>query len=194
MKTAALALAAAMSVLAAAPGATPPAAGQPIEKAFAQGGRITLKLVAGDYRITGRAENKIRVTWRVDQGDVDPIRAEAEISGTSATIRTAGRNHNVHFDVDLPGRSDIDIDLSVGDLTVRGIEGSKTIASWAGDVSVDIGLADLYKDVEASVRAGDLTAHPFNVSTGGLMRSFHWTGRGKYFLKIKLFAGDLTLQ
>jgi hypothetical protein len=180
-------------LLAAVPG-TGTLDAQPVEKAFVQGGRITLNLVAGDYRITGRPDNKIRVAWRSDKGDADPIRASADISGSSATIQTAGKNHSVHFDVDVPARSDLDVDLSAGDLIVNGIEGNKTIGSWAGDMSIDVGRADLYKDVDVSVRAGDLSAPPFNVATGGLFRSFHWTGHGKYFLKIKLFAGDLTLH
>jgi hypothetical protein len=29
---------------------------------------------------------------------------------------------------------------------------------------------------------------------GGLLRSFSWTGKGAYSLRVKLFAGDLTLR
>ena len=45
-----------------------------------------------------------------------------------------------------------------------------------------------------SVRAGDLSAKPFNVMQGGLMRGFKWSGQGRYVLQVKLFAGDLTLR
>jgi hypothetical protein len=74
------------------------------------------------------------------------------------------------------------------------VEGSKRVESWAGDVSIDVGQPEQYRTVEASVRAGDLRAAPFNVQKGGLMRSFTWSGKGPYSLKAKLFAGDLTLR
>ena len=63
-----------------------------------------------------------------------------------------------------------------------------------GTIVFDIGQPEQYRFVEASVRAGDLTAAPFKVSKGGLLRSFTWTGKGPYSLKVKLFAGDLTLR
>ena len=100
----------------------------------------------------------------------------------------------MHYTIDVPARSDIEIDLTAGDLDVRGIEGNKRVESWAGDVRIEVGRPDQYRSVEASVRAGDLNARPFNVSKGGLFRSFSWKGSGPYSLAVKLFAGDLTLR
>jgi hypothetical protein len=170
--------------------------GQPIDKAFAKGGSVVMRLSAGDYRITGTADDKIRVDWRVDRAsDAEALKAKVEISGAKAVIETSGARHgSVHYTIDIPSRSDIEIDLSAGDLQVRGIEGSKRVESWAGDLSIEIGRPEQYRNVEASVRAGDLSARPFNVSKGGLFRSFTWTGNGKYSLLVKLVAGDLTLK
>ena len=196
MKSAAPALAAAVLLLAApidARQSTP--SQQPLEKSFAKGGTIHMKLAAGDYRINGRAEERIRLSWRADRPEqAANLKADADITGTRAVISTSGFKNGVHFTIEVPARSDIDIDLSAGDLEVRGIEGNKKVESWAGDVSIDIGQPEQYRRVEASVRAGDLTARPFNVSKGGLMRSFTWDGKGPYSLMVKLFAGDLTLR
>src|SRR5207244_183781 len=117
-----------------------------------------------------------------------------EIHGKTAVLITGGQSHNIHFTIDIPARSDIDVDLTAGDLVIRGIEGNKRVESWAGDMSIDVGRPDQYRDVDVSVRAGDLNAQPFNISKGGLLRSFHWTGKGPYTLAAKLFAGDLTLR
>lgn len=166
-----------------------------VEKAFAKGGTIRMKLAAGDYRITGRPDERIRVAWRTDRPEeAANVRADAEVSGSSAVLATTGPKNGLHFTIDVPARTDIDIDLSAGDLEVRGIEGNKKVETWAGDVSIDIGQPEQYRQVEASVRAGDLNARPFNVSKGGLLRSFSWTGKGPYSLHVKLFAGDLTLR
>jgi hypothetical protein len=198
MKTTLLAVAVALTTLAASTVATRAAqstSGQPVDKAFAKGGTIVMRLGAGDYRIAGRAEDKIHVEWRADRaGDADKLKTKVDIIGTKAVIATSGANHGVHYSIDIPSRSDIDIDLSAGDLQVRGIEGSKRVESWAGDISIEVGPVEQYRDVEASVRAGDLSARPFNVTKGGLFRSFTWTGKGAYSLRVKLVAGDLTLK
>jgi hypothetical protein len=198
MKTPLLAVAAAVTILATSTAANPAVQstfGQPVDKPFAKGGVIRMKLAAGDYRIAGSSEEKIRIEWRADRADqATHLKADAEIRGTTAVIATSGFRNGVHFSIGVPARSDIEIDLNAGDLEVRGIEGNKRVDSWAGDVRIDVGQPDQYRSVEASVRAGDLNAQPFNVSKGGLMRSFSWKGKGPYSLAVKLFAGDLTLR
>ena len=196
MKAPALAVAVALTLLAGSTGAyQAPTTGQPVDKPFAKAGTIKMSLAAGDYRISGRVDERIRVAWRADKPeDAANLKAQAEIRGTSAVLSTSGFRNGVHFTIEVPARSDIEIDLTAGDLDVRGIEGSKRVETWAGDVSIDIGQPEQYRIVEASVRAGDLTAAPFKVSKGGLFRSFNWTGKGPYSLRVKLFAGDLTLR
>jgi hypothetical protein len=195
MKAPALAAAAALTLLAGATGAYQSTSGPAVERAFAKAGTIRMVLAAGDYRIAGRADERIRVSWRADRAEqAERVKADIEIRGTTAVLKTGGYRDGVHFTIDIPSRTDIEIDLSAGDLEVRGVEGSKRVESWAGDVSIDVGQPDQYRTVEASVRAGDLRAEPFKVSKGGLFRSFTWTGKGPYSLKAKLFAGDLTLR
>jgi hypothetical protein len=198
MRTPLFGVAVALATLAASTAASPAfqsTFGQPIDTPFAKGGTIRMKLAAGDYRIAGSPDDKIRVEWRADRADqASNLKAEAEIRGTTAVIMTNGFKNGVHFTIGVPARSDIDVDLSAGDLEIRGVEGNKRVESWAGDVMIDVGQPDQYRSVEASVRAGDLNARPFNVSKGGLLRSFKWTGKGSYSLVVKLFAGDLTLR
>ena len=198
MKSSAIAAVVATAILAGSSAGTSafqPTTGQPVDKPFPKAGTIRMKLAAGEYRISGRSEERIRVAWRADRPeDAARLRAEATVTGNTAVIATSGFKNGLHFTIDVPSRSDIDIDLSAGDLEVRGIEGNKKVESWAGDVSIDVGLPEQYREVEASVRAGDLNALAFKVSKGGLMRSFSWKGKGPYSLHAKLFAGDLTLR
>ncbi|MBI2220250.1 MAG: hypothetical protein HYU53_03480 [Acidobacteria bacterium] len=85
------------------------------------------------------------------------------------------------------------IRLSAGDLDVRRVEGSKDVDMWAGDVRIEVGEADGYRRVEASVRAGQITSSPFRINKGGLFRSFEYDGKGPHNLRVKLMAGDLKL-
>lgn len=197
MKVPALSVAVALTLLAGSTGAsqTSSSTGQPVDKPFPRAGTIKMKLAAGDYRISGRPDDRIRIAWRADRPEhAANLKADAEIRGNTAVLATSGFRNGVHFTIDVPARSDVEIDMTAGDLDVRGIEGNKRVESWAGDLSIDIGQPEQYRFVEASVRAGDLTAAPFKVSKGGLLRSFTWTGKGSYSLKVKLFAGDLTLR
>jgi hypothetical protein len=166
------------------------------DRAFTQGGSVRLNLAAAAYRIRGDAEDRIRIRWNTSKaGMKDRIHADVEVKGTRAVIWTiAPHNSGAHFDIDLPSRSDLDVDLNAGDLEVRNIEGNKNLSMWAGDVTIDVGKAELYRRVEASVRFGEISAPPFNRSTGGIFRSLSWSGSGKYTVRAKLFAGDLKLR
>lgn len=168
--------------------------GNEVEKAFVKGGRVHFDLSAGDYTIRGGTEDVVRVRWETrDPQDMKTARADVAISGVNASIRTRGPKNNFRVTIDLPARADLDIELSAGDLKVRGIEGNKTLSMWAGDVTIEVGEADLYRRVDATVRAGEISARPFGRTTGGLFRSLHWAGHGKYTLNAKLTAGDLKL-
>jgi phage baseplate assembly protein gpV len=165
-----------------------------VEKAFSKGGRVHLDLSAGDYTIRGSMADAVRVRWETrHERDMRSAGADVTIEGTKAMVRTRGPKNNFRVTIDLPQRVDLDIDLSAGDLKVNGIEGNKTLSMWAGDVTIEVGEADLYKRVDATVRAGEISARPFGKTTGGLFRSLHWQGGGKYTLNAKLTAGDLKL-
>lgn len=165
-----------------------------VERAFAKGGRVAMDLSAGEYTIKGTAVDSIRVRCETrDQRDMERVRAEVKVNGTTASILTRGPHNNFRVSIELPQRADLDINLSAGDVTIRGLEGSKLLSMWAGDVTIEVGEAALYKRVDATVRAGEINASPFGRSTGGLFRSLHWTGGGKYTIDARITAGELNL-
>jgi phage baseplate assembly protein gpV len=168
---------------------TPPA--NTVEKPFSKGGSVRLDLSAGDYTIRGSLTDAVRVRWETRVGE--SASADVTVQGSRAAVRTYGPRNKFRVSIDVPLRVDLDIELSAGDLTVNGVEGNKTLSMWAGDVTIEVGEADLYKRVDATVRAGEISARPFGKTTGGLFRSLHWQGAGKYTLDAKLTAGDLKL-
>ena len=174
--------------------AVPQAPTGQVTKSFTAGGRIYLDLSAGDYTIRGYPESAIRVRWTTRQGrDEKKARADIQIDGGSATVRTRGPRNRFLVEIDVPQRADLDLTLTAGDIRIRGVEGDKRLSMWAGDVTIEVGDPALYKRVDATVRAGDLSARAFGRSTGGLFRSFRWDGKGKYTIDAQLFAGDLKL-
>jgi hypothetical protein len=166
--------------------------GKVTEKPFASGGKIEMQLSAGGYTVRPGDGNAIRVTLSGNAGatKVDVTTGEAQ---ASVSVKETPSN-NFQATIDVPKNADLVIRLSAGELKVEAIDGNKDIESNAGNVDIVTGDSKDYASVDASVKAGDLTAGPFGESQSGLFRSLTWTGQGKYTLRARLLAGNLTLR
>lgn len=165
-----------------------------LTRPFPTGGTVHMKLSAGEYRIEGTPDDAIHVRWRTrNPEDLKRTRVAVTVEGSAATIQTHGPSDHFQVTIELPERTDIVLRLSAGDLQIRRIEGHKDVDVWAGDLTIAIGDPDAYRRIEASVRAGELSASPLRINKGGLFRSIQADGTGKYHLRVKLFAGDLKL-
>lgn len=165
-----------------------------LERPFAANGRIKMDLSAGDYRISGSPDAKIRVLWSVrDPEQLAKVKTRVDVRGQDATISTDGPSNNFKVAILVPARSDLHVRLTAGDLTLEDVVGNKDVELHAGDLDIDVGRAEDYHHVDAAVWAGDIKATPYNVSKEGLFRSFDWNGKGPYRLHAHLKAGDLRL-
>ena len=163
-----------------------------MEKPFNAGGRIELQLEAGGYNIRAASGNLIRVTL---SGNVGSAKADISTEDTRATVvvKDTPRN-NFQATIEVPASADLVVRLSAGELKVEAIAGNKDIESNAGNVDVVAGDSADYASVEASVQAGDINAAAFGESRSGLFPKLTWSGKGKYTLRAKLIAGNLTLR
>ena len=165
-----------------------------IDRPFRSGGVVHLNLSAGAYRIVGNEAERIVVGWHTRRSeDMRRVRANVETREKEAFVNIDGPSNGFEVDIRLPARSDLDLDLSAGELRIREVVGSKTVDVWAGEITIDVGDSSAYRNVEARVRFGELDARPFNVTKGGIFRSFRWEGRGGYDLRARLFAGEIRL-
>jgi hypothetical protein len=185
-------------VVVAAPQSQAPEQPRPVaflERAFAPNGRVTMDLAAGEYSIMGSPDNRIRLDWSVRDGKrLSDVRARADVRGLEATVTTDGPdNEGLKGTIQVPARTDLEVYLTAGELTVENVHGNKDVRSQAGEIRIDVGRAEDYRRVRASVWAGEVDAEPFNVSKGGLFRSFDWTGYGTYQLRARLKAGEIRL-
>jgi hypothetical protein len=162
------------------------------EKPFVAGGRIEMQLSAGDYAVRPSAGNAIRVTVSGNVGATN-VDVTTKESHANVSVKDTPRN-NFHAVIEVPRTADLVIRLTAGDLKVDAISGNKDIESNAGNVDIVTGDSTDYASVDTSVQAGDLNVAPFGESQSGLFRSFTWSGKGKYTLRAKLLAGNLTLR
>jgi hypothetical protein len=174
-----------------------------LERPFSVNGLVKMDLSAGDYHITGSPESRVRLDWSVrDTEALAKVRATADVrnvghqgsSQAELSITTDGpSSKGLRFNIQVPSQSDLYVRLSAGDLTIEDIRGNKDVELRAGDLRIDVGRADHYKRVDASLWAGDIKASAFQIFKGGLFRSFDWSGDGAYRLHAHLMAGDLYL-
>jgi hypothetical protein len=166
-----------------------------LERPFAANGRISMDLSAGEYRITGADDDRIRVEWTVrDPEQLPAVKARANVRGKDARITTDGPTNHFRVAMQVPSRADLYIRLTAGELRVSNIRGNKDIESHAGEIDIDVGRPEEYHHVDASIWAGEIHAAPYRVSKEGLFRSFDWNGHGPFRLHAKLKAGELRLS
>jgi len=166
-----------------------------LERPFRANGSVKMDLVAGDYRITGTAEERVRLDWSVrDAAALAKVQARADVRDNQLSITTDGpSNRGLKFVIQVPNQSDLHVRLTAGDLTIEDVRGNKDVELRAGDLRIDVGRAEDYQKVDGSLWAGDIKASAFQIFKGGLFRSFDWTGNGPYRLHAHLMAGDLHL-
>jgi hypothetical protein len=168
---------------------------QKFEFAFNQGGKLRMELGAGDADIIGGKENKIIVTYTTSKPEQDSkVKVEANINDRWGTLRVHGPGNNFRYTIQIPEKTNLHVRMSAGDLEITGIEGHKDVESHAGDLKINLDHPAKYGDVDASVRFGDLNLAAFNVSKGGIGRSWKRSEKGEYRLHVHLGAGDLTVR
>jgi hypothetical protein len=173
-------------------GAFPARAQTSADKSFISGGKIDIHLESGDYQIKPSSDNNIHVTWSGPR--TERVRVTINTNGSHADLQVANTpDNNFHATIEVPAASDLVVRMTAGDLTIGAISGSKDLSLRAGNLDVRITDPNDYARVDASVDAGDLNTPAFGGSTGGLFRSFKWTGKGKHTLRVRLMAGDVNL-
>jgi len=168
----------------------------PFQVAFPSGSQINMHLRSGDFRLIGREDDKIIV--RVEAKDPEKakeIKVRFQRFDHSAELNISGGPKNdVRITVEIPRSTGLFVRMPAGQLELSDIAGDKDVQLHAGELIVGVGNPADYSHVEASVTTGGLEAAPFGESHGGLFRSFHKEGNGKYKLYAHVGAGDLTLR
>jgi hypothetical protein len=168
----------------------------PFTADFNSGGKLRMYLRSGSFHIVGGADNKItvQVTGRNAYRAGD-MRVQLEGSNTAADLTVSGGPKNdLEVTIEVPKKTGLYVRMPAGNLELHHITGDKDAELHAGELIIDVGDASDYSRVDASVYSGGLEASPFGESHGGLFRSFHKEGNGRYHLHAHVGAGDLTLQ
>ncbi len=168
----------------------------PFTADFHSGGKLRMYLRSGSFHIMGAPDN--RITVRVTGRNADragDMRVQLEGSNNAADLTVSGGPKNdLEVTIEVPKKTGLYVRMPAGNLELHHVTGDKDAELHAGELIIDVGDASDYSRVDASVYSGGLEANPFGESHGGLFRSFHKEGNGRYHLHAHVGAGDLTLQ
>lgn len=168
----------------------------PFTADFNSGGKLRMYLQSGSFHIIGGLDNKItvRITGR-NADNASEMRVQLQGSNNSADLTISGGPKNdLEVTIEVPKKTGLFVRMPAGNLELHHVTGDKDAELHAGELVIDVGDASDYSRVDASVYSGGLEASPFGESHGGLFRSFHKEGNGRYHLHAHVGAGDLTLQ
>ena len=166
----------------------------PVEAKFIQNGRIRLNLCPGDVKLLGKDDPLLRVSY-YGRNSGDGVKVQIRTDGDRAEIWVRGCPHNnFELTVEVPKTSNVQARMFAGQMEVYGITGDKDVELHAGQLTMEMGKAEDYAHVDASVLTGDLEASAFDISKGGLFRSFSKSGPGKHRLHAHVGAGEIDLR
>ncbi len=167
-----------------------------VQQKFITGGTIRVHLEAGGYTITPSDSEIIRVTCRArSEEQLRQVKVEIKRTDGSAAVYVSDTpNNNFHATIEVPRRSNLWVRLSAGELVVESVEGDKDMEVRAGRIQADVPHPEQYGHRDASVLTGSINASVFDVSKGGLFRSFEQRGPGKYRLHAHVMTGEIYLR
>jgi hypothetical protein len=166
------------------------------QQKFISGGTIRLHLEAGGYTITATDSANIVVTCRAHtEEQLKRVKVEIKPAAASADVYVSGTPHNnFKATIEVPRHSNLWARLSAGELDVEDLEGDKNLEVLAGRIQIDVPHPELYGHRDASVTTGSIESSAFDVSKGGLFRSFKQQGPGKYRLHAHVMTGEIDLR
>jgi hypothetical protein len=167
-----------------------------VRQPFAAGGQIHMDLSSGGYTIRGGDTNEIVITYHASSQDqLRDIKAGVHVTGSIARVNITGTPHNnFRAEIEVPRQSALKVEMFAGEVIISDVTGDKDVHMTSGRLEIRIPDPDEYGPREASVTAGSIEATAFNVSKGGLFRSFEQSGHGKYRLKAHVTTGQIDLR
>ena len=166
------------------------------QQKFISQGTIRLHLEAGGYTVTPVDSENIVVTCRAHTAEqLQHVKVEIKATAASADVYVSETPHNnFQATIEVPRHSNLWARLSAGELVVEDVEGDKNLEVLAGRIQVDVPHAEQYGHRDASVTTGSIESSAFDVSKGGLFRSFEQQGPGKYRLHAHVMTGEIDLR
>lgn len=164
---------------------------------FPTGGKVELRVRTGDVRIVPTDDTRISLSYTMHSNHaafMQKVEPTFHIIGQNAHLTLkAPRDGNIDVELRVPVHTDLFVRLTAGDVNVGPVAGNHNVETFAGDIAFHLLDSEDYGPVDASTRAGDVSA-PFGHAKGWIGNSLKYEGNGKYRVHAHTFAGDVNFQ
>jgi hypothetical protein len=110
-----------------------------------------------------------------------------------------GNNGNHHHSspeitIAVPAQTDLKLELGVGQLTVKGVEGNKELHVGIGELDVGVSDSSQYHEIQTSSKLGEADDDTSNQHSGGFFPKTHRTSvQGPYKLHATVGIGQVNV-
>ena len=163
---------------------------------LASGKTLALTMRSAEVVIEGTESERLTIGFDGEKADrANEVKVTFNDKGDTVECGiTDGPRNDLRILISVPTLTNLVVRMSAGVMQISEVKGSKDVKMRAGDLDIDIGDADDYASIDASVTTGEIDVSALGAETGGFFRKFHKTGPGSFRLVAHMGAGQLTLQ
>jgi len=175
-----------------------------LSKSLPAYGTLVLEMNVGEARIVRSNDQKtIRLTIEprgfYDDETVQSWVRRFDVAGDRASIELKlPKNNDNHsgarVTISLPAQTDLKLELVVGDLSVKGIEGNKDLHVGIGQLTVGVVDGAKYSEISTGTKIGDAEDGIFHQHSGGFFpKTQHTSLQGVYKLHATVGIGQVNV-
>ncbi|HZF17029.1 MAG TPA: hypothetical protein VE046_13895 [Steroidobacteraceae bacterium] len=160
------------------------------------GKTLSLNIRSAEVVIEGSDTTKFTIGFDGEKADqATAVKVTYKVKGDVIECGiTEGPHNDFRILIGVPAITNLVVRMPAGVLQMNEVRGSKDVKMHAGDLDINIGDADDYASIDASVTTGEIDVSALGAETGGFFRKFHRSGPGSFRLLVHMGAGQLTLQ
>ena len=175
-----------------------------ISKSLPANGTLVMNVNVGEVRVI-RSDEEKTISLTIDprafynDATVQSWVRRFDVAGDRAAIDLRLPKHNDSHSspsvtVYLPSQTDLKLDLGVGDLTVKGIEGNKELHVGIGDLVVGVTDSAKYNEISTGTKIGDADDNVSHKRADGFFpQTKHSSLQGVYKLHATVGIGDVNI-
>jgi hypothetical protein len=175
-----------------------------ISKSLPANGTLVLEMNVGELRVIHSDDEKticlsIEPQEFYDDATVQSWVRRFDVAGDRASIELKLPKHENNHQgarviISLPHQTDLKLELGVGELSVKGIEGNKDLHVGIGQLTVGVTDGAKYSDIRTGTKIGDAADGVFHQHSGGFFpKTQHSSLQGIYKLHATVGIGQVDV-
>jgi hypothetical protein len=175
-----------------------------VSKSMPAKGTLVMEANVGEVRVI-RSDEETTIRLQIepeafyDASTVQSWVRRFDVAGDRASIdlklpKHQNNHQGARVTISIPAQTDVKLELGVGDLSIRGIEGNKDLHVGIGQLTVGVTDSAKYNDVRTATKIGDAEDAVFHQHSGGFFpKTQHTSLQGIYKLHATVGIGEVDV-